>query len=310
MDRSIELRRLVDEYVGSSEGWFLTQNIWGQYNVKTTEAKRVVWERLGERVKTGDIEKRGQKYRKRQRGRKLDARANPEDIVVINWPKSIEDDTNFMLDGATLYKKAIIIIAGVSNQGKTTFCLNTVLENLDNPTLKGVKYITNELADEELADRLRNMHWINAWNGDGEYRFEAVELYENWQDEIEQDYLNIIDYLDPGDNFYAVGQFIDIIRQRLRDGIAIIAIQKGAGKYRGRDGKDHYAINQYGVGGQFSEHRARLVIHIDPTDEKGRLMLTIKKAKGSLTGKKFAFSIVNYGSQFHNISEITEGEGL
>ena len=305
MDRSIELRRLVDEYIDGSEGWFLTHDIWSQYNVKSQEAKKTVWERLGERVTKGDIEKRGQKYRKRQRGRRLDAKANPEDIVKINWPRSIEDDTDFMLDGVTLYKKAIIIVAGVSNQGKTTFCLNTVVENLENPFFK-VKYITNELADEELAARLRDMHWVNAWNGDGEYRFDAVELYENWQDEIEQDYLNIIDYLDPGDNFFAVGQFIDTIRQRLRSGVAVIAIQKGTNKYRGRDGKDHYSINQYGVGGQFSEHRARLVVHIDPTDEKGRLLLTIKKAKGSLTGKKFNFSIVNYGAQFHDIVEVYE----
>lgn len=302
---SLELRRLVDEYVDGSEGWFLTHNIWSQYNVTTREGKKTVYDRMSERVVKGDVEKRGQKYRKRQKGRSLDAKANPEDIIKIKWPRSIEDDTDFMLDGVTLYKKAIIILAGVSNQGKTTFCLNTVLENLDNPFLK-VKYITNELADEELAGRLKSMDWINAWNGNGEYRFEAVELYENWQDEIEQDYLNIIDYLDPGENFYAVGQFIDIIRQRLRNGAAIIAIQKGTGKYRGRDGKDHYSLNQYGVGGQFSEHRARLVIHIDPTDERGRLMLTIKKAKGSLTGKRFNFTIVNHGAQFHDICEVEE----
>ena len=304
MDRSIELRRLVDEYIDSSEGWFLTHNIWSQYNVKTRDAKKVVWERLGERVTKGDIEKSGQKYRKRQKGRKLDAKANPEDKVKLNWPRSIEDDSHFMLDDVTLFKKAVIIVAGVSNNAKTTFCLNMVVENLEHP-LK-VKYITNELADEELADRLRSIHWINAWNSEGEYRFEAVELYENWQDEIEKDHINIIDYLDPGENFYAVGQFIDIIRQRLRNGVAIIAIQKGAGKYRGRDGKDHYSINQYGVGGQFSEHRARLVLHLDPTDERGRLMLTIKKAKGSLTGRKFTFSVVNNGSQFHDIVEVKE----
>lgn len=305
MDDNIELRRLVDEYIDDSDGWFLTPQIWNQYNVKTREGKKVVWERLKEREEKGDIEKRGQKYRKRQRGRRLDARANPEDIVTINWPHSIEDDSHFMLDEVKLFKKAIVVVSGVSNLGKTTFCLNVVLENLDNPFFK-VKYITNELADEELADRMSNMHWINAWDGDGEYRFEPVELFENWQDEIEQDYLNIIDYLDPGENFYAVGQLIDTIKQRLRNGVAIIALQKGAGKYRGRDGKDHVSINQYGVGGQFGEHRARLVIHIDPTDTQGRLMLTIKKAKGSLTGKRFEFSIINHGAQFHDIVEVTD----
>jgi len=304
MDRSIELRRLVDEYIDSSDGWFLTADIWNQFNVKSREAKKIVWERLKELEDKGTLEKQGKKYRKRQRGRRLDAKANPEDKVVINWPRSIEDDSDFMLDRVTLFKKAVVVVTGVSNKGKTTFCLNVVVENLDHPTLK-VKYITNELADEELADRLRKMSWIDAWNSDGEYRFEAVELFEEWQDEIEPDYINIIDYLDPGENFFAVGRFIDIIRQRLRNGIAIIALQKGTSKYRGRDGKDHFSINQYGVGGQFSEHRARLVLHIDPTDD-GRMMLTIKKAKGSLTGKRFTFDIVNSGSQFHDICEVTD----
>ncbi len=301
-DRSLELRRLIDEFVEKSEEWFYTRDIWNQYNVRSVDGKQTVWDRLSECAVKGTVEKKGQRYRKRQRGRKMDARADSGSLVQVNWPRSIEDGTDFQLDKATLYRKAVVVVAGVSNWGKTTFCLNFVLENLNNQ-LK-VKYITNELADEELVGRLENMKWISAWNGDGDYRFESVELFEHWQDEIEPDYINVIDYLDPGDEFTKVGSIIDAIRQRLRNGIALVAIQKGTGKYKGRDGKDHYALREYGVGGQFSEQRARLVIHIDPTDEAGRLLLTIKKAKGSLTGKKFTCCIVNKGAQFHDIVEV------
>ena len=305
MERSLELRKLVGEFADRSEGFFITRDVWDQHNVRSAEGKQTVWDRLHELVDKGVLEKKGQRYRKRQKGRRMDAKANPEDLVVINWPRSIEDDSHFQLDSIRLYKKAIAVVAGVSNKGKTTLCLNLVIENLDHPSLR-VKYISNELADEELVDRLRNMHWINAWDKNGDYRFEAVELFENWQDEIDPDCINIIDYLDPGTDWANVGTIIDAIRQRLRNGIAIIALQKRGSKYRGKDGKDHYIQADYGVGGQFSEHRARLVIHIDPTDEDNRFLLTIKKAKGSLTGRKFSFSIVNKGAQLHQITEVYE----
>ena len=183
MDRGLELRKLVGEFADRSEGFFDTRDIWNQHNVRSVEGKQTVWDRLNELVVKGALEKKGQRYRKRQKGRRMDAKANPEDLVSIKWPRAIENDSHFELDGLRLYKKAIVVVAGVSNRGKTTFCLNVVIENLDHPSLK-VKYISNELADEELVDRLRNMHWISAWNGDGDYRFEAVELFENWQDEV------------------------------------------------------------------------------------------------------------------------------
>jgi len=303
--RSILLRRHIDGYVETMSDWFLTTNIWQQFNVVSTEGKKVVWERLEELVVKDYLEKNGQRYRKRQKGRKLNAKANPEDVVVINWPRSIEDDSDFGLDKVKLFKKAVIVVSGVSNQAKTTFCLNVVVENVHHPSLK-VKYMTNELADEELVDRLSRITWVDIYDAEGEYLFDAVEKFDHWEDEIEPDYINIIDYLDPGSDFYDVGNIIDRIKQKLQNGIAIIAIQKSVGKYRGKDGKDHYSYSQYGVGGQFSEHRARVVLHLDPTDD-GRIMLTIKKAKGIMTGRKYTFTVIEGGSRFHDISEVYEG---
>ncbi|KKM14652.1 hypothetical protein LCGC14_1703930 [marine sediment metagenome] len=303
--RSLVLRRHIDDYVGTMNDWFLTNNIWSQYNVVSTEGKRIVWERLEELVRKGELEKQGQRYRRRQKGRKLDSKADPLDVVVMNWPRSLDDSTDFGLDQVKIFSKAIIIVSGVSNFAKTTFCINVIAENVDNPHFK-VKYMTNELADEELVDRLSPINWVDLYDEDGEYRFEAIEKFDHWDDEIEPDFINIIDYLDPGSEFYDVGNIIDKIKQRLGKGIAIIAIQKGVGKYKGKDGKDHYSIAQYGVGGQFSEHRARVVIHLDPTDDKGVVMLTIKKAKGIMSGRKYTFTVIERGSRFHDIQEVYE----
>ena len=112
-------------------------------------------------------------------------------------------------------------------------------------------------------------------------------------------------YLDPGENPYIIGVVIDKLRQKLNGGIVVLAIQKKVLRYTDKHGEKHYSYSDYGTGGQYSEHRARLVIHLDPMED-GDVRLFIKKAKGGLVGKTFAAKIVNYGSQFHDIREITD----
>ncbi|GAG83390.1 unnamed protein product [marine sediment metagenome] len=164
--------------------------------------------------------------------------------------------------------------------------------------------MTNEMSDEEFVGRMQYFDWVDIYDDKGELKFEPIERYENWQDVIQPDSINIIDYLDPGENSYYIGVLIDQIRQSLNKGIAIIAIQKKMITGTKKDGTKYQIKSDYGTGGQYSEHRARLVVHIEPNE------LYIKKCKGWHTknpnGKKYKFQIVQHGAKFHDIREITE----
>ena len=78
--------------------------------------------------------------------------------------------------------------------------------------------------------------------------------------------LNIIDFLEVHDDFYAVGEKIKQIHSALNGGVAIIAIQKNKGV-------------EFGLGGQRTMEKARLVVNVEP----GRFKIT--KAKNFINPK-------------------------
>ena len=184
----------------------------------------------------------------------------------------------------------------------TGFLLNMLAENVD---LHHCLYMTNELSDEEFVDRMKHFDWAELKNGNGEWKFDAVEHFSNYQDIMQPDAINFIDYLDPGENPYFIGIIIDQIRQRLNKGIAIIAVQKGISTWIDKQGKKQYSYREYGTGGQYSEHRARLVLHFDPTgDPMQPYLLTVKKSKTySVVGRKFKFNLIN-GAKFTSVEEV------
>ena len=187
--------------------------------------------------------------------------------------------------------------------GKTTFCLGFMLENMDK---YHCLYMSNEFGGEEFRARMDGYEWADLYKSDGTPKFEAVQRYDNYQDIIQPDAINIIDYLDPGENAYLIGDQIDSIKRKLNKGIALIAIQKGVTTLNTKNGVIRQS-KEYGVGGQFSEHRARLVLHVDMN------MLWIKKAKSWHThnpnNKRYTFEIVDHGSRFNNIQEVVEPNG-
>jgi len=213
--------------------------------------------------------------------------APDEDTVAIHWPYGIEDDSTFGFDGTVKVSPGdIIVIAGTSNMGKTLFCINMVWENMD--TIPCV-LMGNEYTPGKFKRRVSRMTWKNPINGDGQPKFKLIERREGWKDIIEQDSLNIIDWINLSDKFYEIGKIIEDIQSKLRKGVALISIQKDAQKTRG-------------LGGGFSEHLASLYLAIDYE------RLTVLKAKEWVhknpNGQVYGFKITDGGTKFHNIREI------
>ena len=301
-----EASKLISEWLPFTEGReFDIEHAQRQFNCTGVRDKHIIAQVLSTLKSQGKLD--GERGRYRFVNTELEGldwvEADTENILDIRWPYGWGDKTSFGFDdNLTLYPGSIVVVSGVSNQGKTAFMLNVLVLNLDDWECR---YLTNEMGPEELKDRLSNFEEFYALTDElGSPRFEAAMRYDNYQDVILPNGLNIIDYLDPGENPYMVGQQIDAIRQKLVNGVAFIALQKKVTTSRGKDGTLKETISDYGTGGQYSEHRARIVLHIE------RDYLYVKKAKKcrkeNLNGKKFEFDIGKNGSQFYNIRPYVE----
>jgi len=181
---------------------------------------------------------------------------------------------------AEIYPKNILVIAGTTNAGKTAYLLNFVKDNMQR---WDIHYFTSELSEQELKKRLSKF-------GEGiDWSFHAHERNSNFDSVIIPDAINIIDYLEPpSGEYYAIGDQIKAIHDRLTTGIAFIAVQKKRKTELGR-------------GAEFSEERARLYLSMDP----GRLKIV--KAKNWRTevnpnGLRYTFKLIE-GCKFINIEE-------
>ena len=189
---------------------------------------------------------------------------NGSEVIDLFAPRKGAVDIKLPLQLETLVsvrQKNVIVVAGVSNAGKTALLLNMVKDNI--PLWKGkILYQSSEMLQDEFQERLSKFQDVpmEYWRG-----FTPVHRVENWSDAIEPDWINIIDYLEISEDFFKVGRFINDIFDRLNTGVAIIALQKNKG-------------TEYGLGGARSIEKARLYLTLDPDPPDGCLC-TIRKGK-------------------------------
>lgn len=279
----------IDEWVLHTTGkGFSGRDVDNQFNYNTRDAKRCRWQKLEELCKHGVLERSGRYYRYIDKTVDIVEwwKADPNKVLDLNWPRGVEDDTSFELDNILIYPQSPIIVAGVSNMGKSTWLLNFMVENMDKyPCL----YMTSEWSPEQCSARLRNFDWVELLKGDGTPKFKMIKRYRDWQDVIEEDAINIIDYVRVDKDFFIVPAIINACKQKLKSGIVVIALQKSKFK-------------DFGVGGESTKDDAQLYLNIDY--EK----LTVIKAKSyrgeNPNGRKYSFKIVEHGSRFHSIEEI------
>jgi len=174
----------------------------------------------------------------------------------------------------------------------TAFVLNILVLNMDKYRCT---YFTNELTEIGLKRRFRGFEdWCELTNGEGQPKFKAVLRYDNYQDVIDPDGLNIIDYLDVNaeGEYYKLVPYMKRIQKALKKGIAVIALQKPPGR------SDAF-------GGSNLRGATSLYLSIDKNK------LEVVKAKDWVddnpNGRKYSFSLSHYGCVFENIQGIYEG---
>jgi len=220
-----------------------------------------------------------------------------EDPIEFLFPRSHGDNTEFGIeDIVEIFPGDMILIGGVSNFGKTTLALNMMAENLDLMpcVLMGSEYTASDgKISPKFKRRMKRMKWVE-WLNDGHPRFQLLPVGSDYEDYVQSDALNFIDWISLPGEYYMIDYVMKGIKDRVGKGIGIAVIQKNRAA-------------EFGEGGERTERYADVYITVDPYGKDSMITLgKVKAPKGQATGRMWAFSIVDYGANLHNIREIVK----
>jgi arsenate reductase-like glutaredoxin family protein len=140
-----------------------------------------------------------------------------------------------------------------------------------------IHYFNSEMSEEELAIRLNQFK--TKWKAKFYCRSK------NFADVIKPNDINLIDYLEIEDEFWKIGQQINMIHEKLEKGVCIIGLQKDSSKLLGR-------------GASFGLEKPRVYLSMD------RDRLTIVKAKNWANNDNPNFKCIDYKIKGTNIETI------
>ncbi|MBA7587812.1 hypothetical protein ES708_29854 [subsurface metagenome] len=192
-----------------------------------------------------------------------------EEPLDFRFPKSYEDESSFGIeDMVEIFVGDMVLISGRSNYGKTAIALSILGENLSlmNGILMGSEYTaTNGKASPKFKRRMKRMSWVSWMDGDGKPRFDLLPVGADYEDYVEPDKLNVIDWISLPGEYYLIDRVMKAIKDRVGNGVAVPVIQKN---------KDA----EFGEGGERSERYADVVLKIDSFG-KDESLLTVGRVK-------------------------------
>jgi hypothetical protein len=302
--KKISSRIEADWYPYHDGEWFTHDDIcrhflWDAPDIRQTVSKKLYHD--SKEMALPKLEKKNKAYRLVDHNlRIMDLKsADPNEFIDVDLPYGYEDATTFGLDAVRLRPKAVVVVAGETNAGKSTWCLNFLILNLSRHK---IFYYTNEWSEGGFKDRLQPFEsWgIAIYDENGNPNFTPVDQVENYQDGIMQypDAIHIVDYLEVNDDgeAYKIAPTIKHMQSYLKGGMLVVAIQKPFGR-------------DYGVGGYQTKNASSLYLAIGLNEDKSNY-LKVVKAKDwrdvDPNGKKYKFMLVDRGSKFHHIEEMDD----
>lgn len=250
-DRAIaqELRQEIE----AASGTITTSVVHNWLQATTRKEKKAINMALLRLVEEGVLEKTGNRageYRKVEREFEVvkfeEVTGDPIDIKL---PLGVDQFIDIL-------PKDLIVYAGSPNAGKTTLLLETARLNMDK---HNIWYFSTEMGRYNAKRRLAK------YEHDIKWKINFVDEFPNFYDVIQPDDFNIIDYVEESEGeYYKIPSVLAKIQKRLKNGIALVALQKDPDK-------------KHGVGGHMTLAKPALFCAID--HKFPETILTIEKAK-------------------------------
>jgi len=158
---------------------------------------------------------------------------------------------------------AMILVAGVYNQGKTAFCLNVVNLNIEKWEDRPINLFCSE-GLEQLKWKFGQMQPAVPIPPP----FKVYRRLDNFADVIEPDGLNVVDYLrtDMEDPKVVAQRLFEINKKLGPNGVAVVAMQKPRGR-------------KIAFGGESTAWEPALYVAVDKGRSKGESVLEFEKIK-------------------------------
>lgn len=257
--KEVKIRNITNDvtgYVSDMEGEFSLPQMFSVLSIVTKEEKDTARHAIGNLVRQNLIRANGKKsgiYSK------ID-----QSETIIDWMNADEKEYTILLplgihELVKIYPGNIIVVAGASNTGKTSFMLELVRLNM---RMRDTYYFNSEMGPSELKTRINLFEGIKPES----WKFTAIERSSDFAEKIRPDALNVIDFMEVYDDFWKIGGWIRDIHTKLQNGIAVIAIQKKASTKK--DQQD------YARGGELTLEKPRLYIAMD----RGKIKIVKAKA--------------------------------
>lgn len=185
-----------------------------------------------------------------------------------------------------LYRKNIMVIFGSKDAGKTALLLNIIKLNMNQHR---ILFFSSEMVEDEMKVRLLKDDSLRLQD----WHFEPYERSYDFDQVIDPDALNIIDFLELGgeeSEYYKGVSLVRKIYDKLDQGVAIIAVQKNRNA-------------ELPKGGSGLLEKARIALSLDPN--KATLTIAKNWADGvTMTprGKKWRFQLVG-GIKIVNVED-------
>ena len=212
------VRARVEEYISNADGKFYLSEVYDYSDAKDSNSKSAVRMAIRKAKQDGKIKPcdgRAGCYRRIENDFKV------IDLMTLDNTSPLDIHLPLGLGHfVEIFPKDLIVFAGTPNQGKTAFLLEALRLNMKRFECF---YFSSEMSARACRNRLQKHRETPL--EDWEIKF--VESFNNYEDIIQPDALNAIDYVEaPGGEYFKVPSILSSIQRKLNEGIAIVALQK------------------------------------------------------------------------------------
>jgi hypothetical protein len=192
---------------------FTNRDIWAELNIETKDGKAALRNILSDLKAECFIvsDGNGHWHKPAVTLEEMDWEKADDPPLPILWPFDLHKYV-------ASYPRTLSVVAGASNAGKSAFCVQFAYLNM--ALAERIRFFNNETGVQLFKKRLEPL------GVSVPPPFKVYKRDDNFQDVIDPDGFNIIDYLQVPQEAYLLTSIVDAIWNKLKTGFCLIALQK------------------------------------------------------------------------------------